>query len=769
MSDAPTRSVAPAGDATADRPASNATRDFPAQTGDLSGPVVALTAPSLPEAPPGYELLEEVGSGGMGIIYRARELAFDRVVAVKLLRDRYAVNSPAAQRFLNEARITAQLQHPAIPPVHHIGTLPNGRPFLAMKLIKGETLADLLTEAWSGHSVTGSAEPGHGVTGPQPTADRGRFITVFEQVCQAMAYAHSRKVIHRDLKPANVMVGAFGEVQVMDWGLAKVLGSPERAEPTGVEVEHSSEIRTHWGVEAITQAGSVLGTPSYMAPEQAQGAVNEIDERSDVFGLGAMLCAILTGKPPYTAEDSDSVRLMAIRGETEEAFERLDACCADLELVALCKRCLVRERNQRLRHAGEVARAVTAYLDAVEDRPLQTELDRVRAECELAEAKLQTTEAELQATKQRKRCHLQFALVGVALLLFTTVERHLALQKQHKYYMSAAVGAHKNVDAPQAQAAEAPRGKQVAVAPQAQAAEAPREEQVARNPWVPPGKQTSPEVSGYGRAVQAAYQELQKNNFVGARALLAGTKPELRGWEWHYIHGPGSYSLFTLRGSTGVVKSVSLSPDGSRIVTGSSDRTVKLWDAKTGIEVYTLYPYTSDVYDAWFSPNGTEIVTYGREKTNITWVKVWDVKTGAERPTSGPEGIGSAASIRSAVLWTVTNRWGNTAEVQSGTGSVLTLVHASKVTSAAFSPGGSRIVTCSDDRTMKLWDAKTGVEVFTLEGHADHLTAVSFSPDGSRILAVSEDGTVKIWDSRSVNRDLLPREVAPPPREVNRP
>ena len=161
-------------------------------------------AADLPQVP-GYELFGEVGRGGMGVVYRARDLSLDRDVAVKLLQDGYPADSPIARRFTDEARITAQLQHPGVPAVYRVGTLPDGRPFLAMKLIKGRTLAALLGER------------------PDPAADRGRFVAIFEHVCQAVAYAHSLRVIHRDLKPSNVMVGKFGEVQVMDWGLAKVL------------------------------------------------------------------------------------------------------------------------------------------------------------------------------------------------------------------------------------------------------------------------------------------------------------------------------------------------------------------------------------------------------------------------------------------------------------------------------------------------------------------------------------------------------------------
>src|SRR6185436_16979646 len=148
---------------------------------------------------------EEIARGGMGAVHRAADTALGREVAVKVLLDKYAPGSGTARRFHDEARITGQLQHPNIPAVHDLGTLPDGRPFLAMKLIKGDTLEELLKAR------------------PDPATHRGRFVAVFEQVCQAMAYAHAHDVIHRDLKPANVMVGAFGEVQVMDWGLAKVL------------------------------------------------------------------------------------------------------------------------------------------------------------------------------------------------------------------------------------------------------------------------------------------------------------------------------------------------------------------------------------------------------------------------------------------------------------------------------------------------------------------------------------------------------------------
>ena len=192
---------------------------------------------------------------------------------------------------------------------------------------------------------------------------RGRLLAVFEQVAQAVGYAHQQGVIHRDLKPSNVMVGDFGEVQVLDWGIAR---SGERrpetevadnGEPTAT-VEYSPQSNYRTPHSDLTQAGAILGTPAYMPPEQAIGAIDQIGKHSDVFGLGAILCVILTGKPPYIGADAESNRQLAARAKLEDAFSRLDTCGAETELVALAKRCLASEPKDRPRDAGEVAEAV---------------------------------------------------------------------------------------------------------------------------------------------------------------------------------------------------------------------------------------------------------------------------------------------------------------------------------------------------------------------------------------------------------------------------
>jgi tetratricopeptide (TPR) repeat protein len=348
------------------------------------GQAVPLPPATLPPSAERYALLDEIAQGGMGVIYRAMDTALGREVAVKVLQERFAPGSGTARRFADEAHIAAQLQHPGIPPVHDLGILPDGRPFLAMKLIKGQTLEALLAAR------------------PDVSADRGRFVAAFEQACQAVAYAHAHDVIHRDLKPANVMVGSFGEVQVMDWGIAKVLSARPGNTTDPGETRAGTEVRGQGDSDGlVTQAGSILGTLAYMAPEQAGGEVAAVDRRSDVFGLGAILCVILTGHPPYRGPGAEAIRLQAIRGQLADAFARLDACGAEPELVGLARRCLA-ELPSRPADAGEVADAVARLRSAAEERARRAELERAAA--------------EVRAAEQRKRRRVWFALASALLL-----------------------------------------------------------------------------------------------------------------------------------------------------------------------------------------------------------------------------------------------------------------------------------------------------------------------------------------------------------------
>jgi tetratricopeptide (TPR) repeat protein len=352
------------------------------------GTVDHVTTPQGGPAPPeAGGLGEELGRGGMAVVYRRRD-AFGRDVATKVIRPGLHGDPAAERRFLAEARVTAHLQHPGVVPVHEQGWLGDGRPYFTMKLVRGRTLAALLADR------------------PGPGHDLPRFVAVFAQVCQAVAYAHSRGVIHRDLKPANVMVGAFGEVQLMDWGLARQVGGPEQAEGPAAD-------EAVWPAGASASApGGVAGTPAYMAPEQARGEAAAVGRRSDVFGLGAVLCEVLTGKPPYAGGGGLVLLDRAAAGDLADASARLDACGADGELVRLARDCLAAQPGARPADAGVVAAAVSAYQDGVQQRLREAERQRAAAE-----ARAQESGARARAERRARRLTGWLAAAFVLVLL----------------------------------------------------------------------------------------------------------------------------------------------------------------------------------------------------------------------------------------------------------------------------------------------------------------------------------------------------------------
>ncbi len=352
-----------------------------------------------------YQILGEIARGGMGAALKGRDLELNRDLAFKVLLERHRDRPDILRRFFEEAQIGGQLQHPGIVPIHDIGVFPDDRPFFAMKLVKGRTLTALLKER------------------PSPADDFPRFVGIFHQIAQTVAYAHSKRVIHRDLKPPNIMVGAFGEVQVMDWGLAKVF-------TTGGTTEPAPHIDTESLVSVIdsgrdgsdaaeTSAGSRMGTPSFMPPEQARGEVERMGKPSDVFSLGAILCEILTGKPAYVGRNHAETFRKAEFADLDDARDRLDRSGADPDLIALANRCLSREPIDRPTDASEVAEAIASHLAAVQARLRAAEIARVEAD---ARAEVERTKAEAERTKARAdRARLRMTIGAAASLMVATV------------------------------------------------------------------------------------------------------------------------------------------------------------------------------------------------------------------------------------------------------------------------------------------------------------------------------------------------------------
>jgi serine/threonine-protein kinase len=327
------------------------------------GHVLLSTTAYVPTGNDRYTLSRLHATGGIGRVWLARDASLGRDVALKELRPERAGQPALWARFLREAQVTGQLEHPSIVPVYEVGRRPDEQPFYTMRFVRGRTLAEA-ARAYHERRARGEAGP----------LELRELLTAFVGVCQAVAYAHSRGVLHRDVKPQNVVLGDFGEVMLLDWGLAKVTGESEDA----AAADRGPVALAGEGKQDETVAGQVLGTPAYMAPEQAEGRLDLLDARTDVYGLGAVLYEVLCGQPPFGGPDTTAVLRRVVHEAPLPPRSVVPGTPRALE--AVCLKALAKQPAHRygkaLKLAGEVQRwladePVTAYRD-----PLATRLTR---------------------------------------------------------------------------------------------------------------------------------------------------------------------------------------------------------------------------------------------------------------------------------------------------------------------------------------------------------------------------------------------------------
>jgi serine/threonine protein kinase/WD40 repeat protein len=738
-----------------------------------------------------YRLDGVIARGGMGAIIKGRDTDLGRDLAIKVLLNEHKAKPEVIRRFVEEAQIGGQLQHPGIAPVYELSQFADKRPFFSMKLVKGQTLSKLLAER------------------QDPSEDRSRFIGIFEQVCQTMAYAHSRGVIHRDLKPANIMVGAFGEVQVMDWGLAKVLpvgglADEQHAHTKYQETSIIQTLRNGVGsdspavagtVGSQTQMGSVMGTPSYMPPEQALGEIHNLDERADVFGLGAILCEILTGKPPYVAEDGSEIFRLASRGKLEDCFQRLDASAADVELIALTKQCLELEPIKRPRDAGVLAKRITRYLESVEAKLRQAEIAKV--------------EAQARAEELYRRRKLYYAIAGILMAgivvlglganHFRSLERtqriltqqmtNLAagnetLAKEREAERNAAIQAREEAVAEEKRTRRSLYTSHMNMAQLASetAFLGPLPELLA--PYIPPSGQQE-DLRGFEWYYwwrQAHRYRLNVNYedslvwTVGmspkGNTLAAGGNPLLLPWLWPLVSEEETYPVKIWDANTGTllatctghvrgVRSVAYTPDGTRLASAGGDSMVKIWAVDTG-QLQKTFEHRNPVDPNATFINGVAILPDGERLLSANnSIRIWDLE---EERLLHEFGIGEQYILQMAV-----SRDGTKVAVIRGklSGQLPTLElwdvptdgeevgnprTASLMESHQFigiSHDGNLIATTGTDKKILLWDASTG-EIRQvgqpLEGHANVVNSVVFTQDGSRLASCAADGRIIFWD-----------------------
>jgi serine/threonine protein kinase len=318
------------------------------------------------QSPRDFEAVEKIARGGMGTIYRVHDEALHRNLAMKLMHGERGVVDPdrvesgpdspppdtMLQRFLQEAQIMGQLDHPGVVPVYELGLNGEGRLFFTMKLVRGRTLAEII-------KLVGAGEEGWTLT---------KAVQVFIRLCETLAFAHTKSVIHRDLKPDNVMVGRFGEVYLMDWGLAKVCRREQVPGPAGIQDSMKAVVLSEQAeefVDPLTEQGDILGTPMYMPPEQVAPGLGEQAIPGDIYSVGAMLYHLLVGQPPYLAQDPGcrTIEILeAIRAGPPKPAGEL-APKAPVELAAIAGKAMAREPGDRYASAGELAEDLHRYLE----------------------------------------------------------------------------------------------------------------------------------------------------------------------------------------------------------------------------------------------------------------------------------------------------------------------------------------------------------------------------------------------------------------------
>jgi WD40 repeat protein/serine/threonine protein kinase len=693
-----------------------------------------------------YSVLRLHAAGGIGQVWIVHDADLGRDVALKELRAERAYNPAIAARFLREARITGQLQHPGIVPVYELapGTpdadySPGAEPpFYTMRFVQGRTLTDA-ARAYHAKRAAGAAGP----------LDLAGLLNVFVSVCNTVAYAHSRGVIHRDLKGANVVLGDFGEVMVLDWGFAKVLGRPddfgmEISERGTEDIDSVSAPHSEFPIPSSagplhTMAGQVLGTPAYMAPEQAAARQDLVDCRTDVYGLGAILYEILTGRAPFTGNDPSEV-LRQVREKDPPAPETV---CRGVPpaLAAVCRRALARDPGGRYPAAADLGREVQRWLA---DEPVA--------------AYRESYLARLRRWGRRHKASVTALAVLLVTVLAALTVGAVLLQKE--------------------------QARTAAVRGQAAADKAEAESRARK----------ALENQLYYHRIALAEREHAANNLNRATELLAACPTSLRGWEWYCLQRLCHADPLTLRGHTAAVSAVAFSPAGGRLASASHDHTVRIWDTHTRQTVRTLVGHSNVVYGLAYSPNGARLATASWDNTVKVWdvadgrelftcdghdevvlrvvfspdgrllvslsshaVKVWDAATGEALRTLGPVGglnrYGLAFSPNGRHVAVTTHHPAVTIwDVTTGENVLTFLGHTSVVKNVAFSPDGTLVASGAGDIArnepgeVKVWRADTGEEVYTLRGHTDPIYGVAFSPDGRRLVSGSQDHTCKVWD-----------------------
>lgn len=677
----------------------------------------------------GDPIRAEIGRGGIGRVLLMHDEHLGRDVAVKellpgiasatgsidLAPTRMSATVDAVVRFLREARVTGQLEHPGIVPVYELGRRLDGALYYSMRLVRGQNLAECLGQCKS-------------------LDDRLKYLGHYVDVCQAIAYAHSRGVIHRDIKPLNVMVGEFGETVVLDWGLAKVRGKKDLR---GREIQR--EIRVIQDANSgETMVGVAMGTPAYMSPEQAVGLVDEIDEKSDVWSLGAVLYEILTGNPPFKGKGAHDILARVATRPVRSPREINDQIPPDL--ASVCEKALLREKKDRYESAMELAGEIEAYQAG----------QRVQA--------YEYNSWELfKRLVVRNRAISSLVLALAVILVVGSVVIFGA-------YQTAEVSRRRAVE--QTGVAEAARGAETAARMVAEREEkeahhnlsiALREEAARK---AETREYLSARVFTAAALLHTPYNPHSRHRYQETMVPDVGTAAEELAALQSHLFLAEVEKIATLDkvliGHDRTVMSVRTASQGSRAYSVGVDGTLREWDLRSGQERWQLKAHSSSLIGLALAPGDQQAAAWGDDGD----VALWDLNqrkitrsftTGGVRINYGafsPDGsllVGGSFDAR-VFVW----------DVKSGRTEAILEGHTDNLRAdVVFSPDGTLMATGSVDRTIRLWDVARRKTIAVLEGHEDAIYSLAFSHSGKLLASAGHDGTVRLWDIQSPSQEAI--------------
>ena len=735
-----------------------------------------------------YELLEEIARGGMGVVFKARQVSLNRIVALKMILAGQLASEADVRRFRSEAEAAGNLDHPHIVPIYEVNE-DRGQHYFSMKFIEGASLAGQK-----------SGEPEASAPGGAGREEQRKSAELVAKVARAVHYAHQRGILHRDLKPANILVDSRGEPHVTDFGLAK-------------RVESGGD---------LTPSRAVVGTPGYMPPEQAAGTKG-LTVTADVYSLGAILYELLTGRPPFRAATPLDTLMQVL--EQEPTRPRQLNPQVDRDLETICLKCLDKDPPRRYASAEALAEDLERWLA---DEPI---IARPTGRWE-------------RAVKWARRRPAVSALVAVS-----AVSAVCLLILAGFLWHNAEIRAEAVQDLDQARQ-EMQTAKNTAVA-QEKLAAAKRAEVKAlkaiadRERFRAKEAQDTARRTLYAADMQLAHAAWENDSAQGLFGLLERQPADLRGFEWNYLCRLAHQDRYTLGISGSALRPtsadaarstlmgtapvlVAISPDGKVLATASKDKWIKLWNLATGKERRTLAAPGGQLVGLAFAPSGKNLLMVtindpgkgfpklnpapgpstlsGKEKPStqpllralvlhrlpvdgsaaskaalnptltqtpisLSMGELRGISSditipmsglrvfGPESATGSPDGkllalggwVGDVPNFAKApemsgaiLLW----------EVADGQKAPVLLKHHSPVTTVAFAPDGKTLASSDLDKTIKISDVVTGRERVTLRGHTAPVLALAFSADGTHLASAAVDGIVKVWDLPAGQLDL---------------